>query len=72
MVWWSTESWGAAAKPGQQQVPCVSSSALLWGSFPLALLSLPIAPALAGPCGVPWGQGQDELWLCWAGMSKGP
>lgn len=55
---------GAAAKPGQQQVPHVSTSTLLWGSFPLALLSLLVAPALAGPCGVPQGQGQDELWLC--------
>lgn len=50
---------------------------LLWGSLLLALLPPPVPLALAGPCGVPqglapWGQGQDELRLCWAGMSKGP
>lgn len=37
----------------------------------------PWPPVSPWPCGVPWGlaargQGQDELRLCWAGMSKGP
>lgn len=55
----------------------MAASSLLWGSLSLALPPPPITPSLSTPCGVPQGLspqvwGQDELRLCWAGMSKGP
>lgn len=56
----------------------VATSPFLWGLLLLALWPpFAVPPSLTRPCRVPQGlaprgQGQDELRLCWAGMSKGP
>lgn len=64
-----SQAGGAAGAMGSMSTPPLLCSSLL--------LSLPPLPVPPEPCGVSWGlapqgQGQDELQLCRAGMSKRP